>query len=80
MARYDDGKALYPTFAETQEESLHLYVNLDPAGSGRDEVYLSRAVRLTDTNIDYNTTWPKPVLTLEQWWRVKEDEIDPYDL
>lgn len=80
MVRYDDGKAMYATFAETQEESQHLYANLDPAGSDRDEVYLSSAVRLTDTNIDYSTTWPKPVMTLEQWWRVKEDEIDPYDL
>jgi hypothetical protein len=28
MVRYDDGKALYATFAKTQEESQHLYANL----------------------------------------------------
>jgi 5-methylcytosine-specific restriction endonuclease McrA len=75
MARYDDDKALYATFAETQEESQHLYANLDPSRSDRDEVYLCSAVRLTDTNTDYKTNWPKPVLTLEQWWRVKEGEM-----
>jgi hypothetical protein len=79
LARYDDHKALYDTFAETQEESQHLYANQDPSRSDRDDVYPCHAVRLTDTNIDYKTTWPKPVMTLEQWWRVKEGEIDPYD-
>jgi hypothetical protein len=35
-------------------------------------------VRLTDTNIDYETNWSKPILSREDWWLVKNGEMDPY--
>jgi hypothetical protein len=79
MIRADDGQALYATFGQTAQEAEYLYAVIDPEGERRDEVYPAPAVRLTDTNIDYDTNWPKLVLSLEDWWLVKKNgEMDPY--
>jgi hypothetical protein len=78
MIRYSDGQALYATFGQTAQETEYLYAEIDPEGERRDEVYPASAVRLTDTNIDYETKWPKLVLSLEDWWLVKNGEMDPY--
>jgi hypothetical protein len=62
-----DGQALYATFGQTAQEAEYLYAELDPEGERRDEVYPAPAVRLTDTNIDYEANWPKLIC-----------EMDPY--